>query len=330
MLCKALAVRQAYGFICPRTVAVSYKKQGTVNEIPLVHSEDGKFLLCAGSAYAISNGVPILYDDSGEGGDRSVFYENHYSGRSRLVDVKSTYLASEREALRQFVAAENIVGPTLDVGSGTGICADIVPGYLGLDFSLEALFAEGFEGYSRVAASAEAIPLPSATFQLVISFNVLEHVPRAELAFLEIDRVLQPGGYIFLKPAWNTSTIQTKLLTEREYAVLSWSDKIHKFLVPLLRTKAFKALDRFPRRMFWLLYHGLLRRKSPAALRYRSITPWLGESVVHVADSDACSQIDIFAAIQFFSSRGYELLSHKDPVAQVCAGHDILTAKKPK
>jgi SAM-dependent methyltransferase len=199
-----------------------------------------------------------------------------------------------------------------------------------LDFSLEALFAEGFELFSRIAASAEAIPLKKETMQLVISFNVLEHVPRADLAFLEIDRVLQPGGYVFLRPAWNTSTIQTKLLTERRYSDLPWLDKIHKFLVPLLRSKAYKAVDRLPRRLFWLLYHGLCLRESPVALRYRPIVPWFGESAVHVADSDACSQIDVFAAIQFFSSRGYKILSHDSVLSQVCAGHDILIAKKPR
>lgn len=319
-----------FAFICPRALSASYRTNQPAEEHLLAQSPDGDVWEGPSVDYQVINGVPILYPDTDVPSDRKAFYEAHYTGRSRVADLRSEYLACERQALRDFVESHQLAGPTLEIGCGTGICADLVPQYLGLDFSLEALFAEGFEGYSRIAASAEAIPLKKETIQLIVSFNVLEHVPRPDLAFLEIDRVLQPGGYVFLRPAWNTSTIQTKLLTERPYAALPWLDKVHKFLVPLLRSKAYKVVDRLPRRMFWLLYHGWRRRSSPVALRYRHIVPWFGESAVHVADSDACSQIDVFAAIQFFSSRGYKILTHETVLSQACAGHDILIAKKPQ
>jgi SAM-dependent methyltransferase len=319
-----------FSFICPRALSASYQTNQPVEEHLLAKSTSGDVWEGPTVAYQVTNGVPILYPIADDPSDRNAFYEAHYTGRSREADLQSDYLARERHALRDFVGSRQLEGPTLEIGCGTGICADLVPQYLGLDFSLEALFAEGFEGYSRIAASAEAIPLKKETIQLVISFNVLEHVPRPDLAFLEMDRVLQPGGYVFLRPAWNTSTIQTKLLTERPYADLPWFDKVHKFLVPLLRSKAYKAADRLPRRMFWLFYHGWRRRISPVALRYRHIDPWFGESAVHVADSDACSQIDVFAAIQFFSSRGYKILSHNTVLTQVFAGHDVLIARKPQ
>lgn len=318
-----------FSFICPRALSASYQTNQPTEEHLLAKSTNGDVWEGPTVAYQVSNGVPILYPNADDPSDRNAFYEAHYTGRSREADLRSNYLARERHALRDFVGSHQLEGPTLEIGCGTGICAGLVPHYLGLDFSLEALFAEGFEGYSRIAASAEAIPLKKETIQLVFSFNVLEHVPRADLAFLEIDRVLQPGGYVFLRPAWNTSTIQTKLLTVRPYAALPLLDKVHKLFVPLLRSKAYKVADRLPRRIFWLLYHRCCRRRSPIALRYRHIDPWLGDSTEHVADSDACSQIDVFAAIQFFSSRGYNILTHGTILSQVFAGHDVLIARKP-
>ena len=44
------------------------------------------------------------------------------------------------------------------------------------------------------AASAEDVPLPDASFDLVTSTEVLEHVPDDARAFAEIRRVLVPGG----------------------------------------------------------------------------------------------------------------------------------------
>jgi SAM-dependent methyltransferase len=316
--------------VCPKAIAQSYDERKTVQEIPLSFNADAGGNLVAGeSHYTVQKGVPLLYDPNSGDKAREQFYENHYTGRSRLVDIASPYLASERKALADFVRLQGIRGPCLEIGCGTGMCADLVPGYLGLEFSYEALFAEGFDGYDRVAGSAEAIPLRSKSVELVFSFNVLEHVPKADRAFDEIDRVLRHGGYVFLKPAWNTSTIQTKLLTERSYRELGMRDKLHKMLVPVLRSKLAKAVIRIPSRCFWLCIELLTADRKARALRFRSITPWLGPSAQHVADSDACSQIDIFAAIQYFDNRGYKMLSHSNRIKQLSAGHDILIAKKP-
>jgi len=317
--------------VCPKAIRCSYERAERPREAALALGSDGSSELVSGhSRYEIRRGIPLLYDSDVSDLAREEFYEGHYTGRSRNTDIASTYLGSERGALVDFVRTRNIQGPCLEVGCGTGMCADLVPGYIGLEFSYEALFAEGFDGYDRLAGSAEALPLRSNSAELVFSFNVLEHVPKADRAFQEIDRVLRPAGYVFLKPAWNTSTIQTKLLTERSYGELRVRDKLHKMLVPVLRAKVTKAVVRIPCRFFWLCVESLSRDRRAGPLRFRSITPWLGPSATHVADSDACSQIDMFAGIQFFFSRGYEIISHPKRFQQLLAGHDILIARKPR
>lgn len=324
-------------YICPKCIRdLQTADSGNAREVFLEETLTANGLVkefhCSGHKhnYPVVKGVPLLYDTDVSCDDvRSSFYENHYQERSRLNDLNSSYLAHERKTLLNFTRINHLDGPSLDLGCGTGLFADCAPGYIGLDYSFSALCADGFEQYSRVAASAEAIPFPSNSMQLVISFNVLEHVPRVDLAFQEIDRVLQPGGWVFLKPAWNTSTIQTKLLTERPYSELDLPDKLHKMLVPLLRSKAYKVLERIPCRLYWFIKHKFRNTKTPINLRFRSITPWMKPMESHVADSDACSQIDVFAAIQFFTSRGYEIQSHPTFFGKVCAGHDILIARKP-
>ena len=46
--------------------------------------------------------------------------------------------------------------------------------------------------------TAEELPVKSAKFDYVISSHVIEHVPNPIKAFFEWDRVLKPGGTIFM------------------------------------------------------------------------------------------------------------------------------------
>jgi SAM-dependent methyltransferase len=102
-----------------------------------------------------------------------------------------------------------VQGRTLVVGCGGGIEA-IGLGAVGIDIDRAALriavelsaHAEGASA-SFVAASGSELPFRAACFDSVLSDNVVEHFPPADLPrhFREVVRVLRPGGrYVFTTP----------------------------------------------------------------------------------------------------------------------------------
>ena len=99
-------------------------------------------------------------------------------------------------------------GTLLDVGCGSGQTLDWFAGFhpgwrgLGLDVAPEGLAAARAKGLDVVRASALDVPLPSDSIDLVITLDVLQHVPLAggdTKALSEIARVLKPGGFLFAR-----------------------------------------------------------------------------------------------------------------------------------
>jgi ubiquinone/menaquinone biosynthesis C-methylase UbiE len=92
----------------------------------------------------------------------------------------------------------------LDVGCGHGFVAEWAPFRLdmvrrprrivGIDPDARALRAH--KGLTwGIVASGESLPFPDASFHLVSTNMVLEHVEHPDRLFAEVFRVLKPGGY---------------------------------------------------------------------------------------------------------------------------------------
>ncbi|MBI4574822.1 MAG: methyltransferase domain-containing protein [Planctomycetes bacterium] len=129
--------------------------------------------------------------------------------------VASEFLSVPR-ALEQLDLVARMAGRplaglrVLEVGSGHGVAvaaaallrgADahgVEPGCEGFETVLVAagsvLAASGLEGGRVRRGSAESLPHPDASFDLVFSTNVLEHVDDPGRALAEMARVLRPGG----------------------------------------------------------------------------------------------------------------------------------------
>jgi SAM-dependent methyltransferase len=98
----------------------------------------------------------------------------------------------------------------LDDGCGIGTYVDhlgrIAERIYGLDYELERVVeARGRLDHPLVVcAASERLPFPGATFDLVLSNEVIEHVGDDRLAVAEIARVLRPGGraVIFCPNRW--------------------------------------------------------------------------------------------------------------------------------
>jgi SAM-dependent methyltransferase len=108
--------------------------------------------------------------------------------------------AGQERRLQMIVdaAGERIHGQILENGCGVGMYVEHMAPFGGTIVGLEYDFERAAEADSQskriLNAAGEAIPLPSGTFDLVLSHEVLEHVQDDVQAVREIVRVLKSGG----------------------------------------------------------------------------------------------------------------------------------------
>lgn len=95
----------------------------------------------------------------------------------------------------------------LEISSGYGVLLNelLKKGYdaIGTEYSVERIneAKKLFPGMKIKRMGGEKITFPDNKFDLVISFDVVEHIPNAKKHFSEVKRVLKKGGhYIFCTP----------------------------------------------------------------------------------------------------------------------------------
>lgn len=108
--------------------------------------------------------------------------------------------AGQQRRLEMIVraAGDRIRGCVLEDGCGVGMYVQHLAPFGGKNIGLEYDFeraAEAHQGSPHVINGAgEYLPLPSGTFDLILSHEVLEHVQDDRLAVEEMVRTLKPGG----------------------------------------------------------------------------------------------------------------------------------------
>jgi len=95
-------------------------------------------------------------------------------------------------------AGERIQGNVLENGCGVGMYVEHLAPFGGTVVGLEYDFERAAEARTKsphiLKAAGESLPLPSATFDLILSHEVIEHVQNDRSAICEIVRALKPGG----------------------------------------------------------------------------------------------------------------------------------------
>ncbi|MCF7821137.1 MAG: class I SAM-dependent methyltransferase [Mariprofundaceae bacterium] len=87
-------------------------------------------------------------------------------------------------------------GELLDIGCGEGALLHAVGMEgIGVDLNSERLILAAERGLSVALANGEQLPFADASFETVVSMEVLEHVPDMNGMIREIKRVLKPGGH---------------------------------------------------------------------------------------------------------------------------------------
>jgi ubiquinone/menaquinone biosynthesis C-methylase UbiE len=121
------------------------------------------------------------------------------------------------------------VGRVLDAGCGTGGMMSRLKRYaagskiIGIDFSETALrFCVQGQSAVLARASISELPFGDSTFDLITSFDVLQHLPdqKDAQAIAEFYRVLRPGGIAFIRVAayqWMRSGHDDAIAVQRRY-----------------------------------------------------------------------------------------------------------------
>lgn len=292
---------------------------------------DGLTCSSCGCCHPVIDGVPVVMPGDGWEPiqDAKEFYATYMGSQHTSVEEfrrwaeASGYQRDDIRAVKALVATLGITGPSLEVGCSGGLFAEILPGYVGLDYSLRTLITPGWEHHDRVNADAARLPFAAGSFELIISISTLEHVSQVDEAMLEIDRVLRPGGTLYLRPAWHCTRYNNELIPVLPYASLTPRQRLVKASLPVLQSKLFRALVRVPHRAYRRMMCPMGER-----LHFKRLTPNYGPE--QVSDQDACCSIDPHEVIRFFLSRGYRCLSHPTILSQLVAGGHAVVLQKPQ
>ena len=102
---------------------------------------------------------------------------------------------------RRFRLVTEMVGhsaPRLDIGCGSSRIIQSAPDSIGLDSEISKLRFLRRTNSLLVRGSAFHLPFPAESFSAAVSSQVIEHLPRDRRIFLEINRVLKPGGTLVI------------------------------------------------------------------------------------------------------------------------------------
>jgi len=111
-------------------------------------------------------------------------------------------------------------GRLLDAGCGSSLIVQSLNNAVGMEFNFGKLRFLRHHGIPLVRGSAFALPFKDASFDCVISSQVIEHLAYDEVLFSEMRRVLRAGGIL--------------IVGTPDYATIGWRviEPAYRFLLP--------------------------------------------------------------------------------------------------
>jgi SAM-dependent methyltransferase len=219
----------------------------------------------------------------------------------------------------------------IDVGCGSGwsTYALALAGYdaSGIDLN-ERIFEPPHAEHCRLLeGSALRIPFPNESFEAVVSYQVIEHIPFPERVLGEMARVCRPGGVVCIAGP----NLVSPLLSVRHLLRLSsWRQMKYRRTPGMPRHPYGNTLWE----LVWLtpvrtlqLIDKLLAVKPHFTMRAPDTVP-----PFH-ADNDACYLCNPIDLIAWFKGEGCQILRRgrhdRPPLAYLLAGGTWVAARKP-
>ncbi|HKO99461.1 MAG TPA: methyltransferase domain-containing protein [Pyrinomonadaceae bacterium] len=155
------------------------------------------------------------------------FQENHLIQDALAQGYTQKVATTLFNIIKKRVQKEAAVKPVdvMEVGGGQGdyfeYVKDSVRTYLNVepgDVALEGGALRRFKDprYMALKCSAESVPLPDDSFDVILSIASLDHVPNYRKALAEVSRLLRPGG-IFMMTLNNRRSWWKSLLSGTDY-----------------------------------------------------------------------------------------------------------------
>lgn len=171
------------------------------------------------------------------------------------------------------------VSRALDLGSGCGanlkVLSKYFPSVVASDISVRILeeSRQSLESAKYVVSDVEDLPFLAESFDVVVSTEVLEHIPNLEQAVRESWRVLRKGGYLIVStPNYNNLLGIVKWCKDLVSKTRTWdpwgahTGGLERFMTPTtvhrVLKKDFKILEKRGLDYFqsWLFFLKPLRR----------------------------------------------------------------------
>jgi len=156
------------------------------------------------------------------------YYEGDSTGTSRNRSGYPSYRGAQDTLNASFKDKMNLVrkyvpsGRLLDAGAAYGLFLKVASSFFegtGLDVSEYAAFVARTEfGMNVHAGDIEHTTFPDEYFDVVVLWDIIEHLIRPVEALREVKRILRPGGYVFISTD-NAANWLPRMLGSRWWAL---------------------------------------------------------------------------------------------------------------